>query len=514
MRPLTIIIMLSWVVSLAAAPVYDILEYGAVADGETINTEAIQSAIDECAWKGGGTVLIHSGTYVSGTIILKNHVTLRVEAGATLLASPDLEDYPDITPEIPYQYTPRFTRYLIYAEKAEQIAIEGRGTIDGRGRDFPYIRGEDKNRPYIIRFAECKNVRVQDIYFYDSARWLQHYLGCEDVVIDGITVVATTRENRDGIDIDSCDRVRISNCDINSGDDAIVLKATAQRPCKNVVVTNCVLRSTASALKLGTESSGGFENILFDNCAIYDVTGDAIALEMVDGGRFDRVTVSNMVIDGARTAIFVRLGNRARPIPGIEPPGMGSMQNIIIDNIQATNIRNLGCSITGLPDHPVEHVMLSNIRIRFEGGGTLEHAMQEVPEKPRAYPSSKMFETLPAYGFYCRHVRDLSFDHVRLDVEEPDIRPAMICDDVEQLEVTDFDAEINEQTKSYFSFVNVREALISNCLPMGNCAMFLNLEGAQNQTISLFQNSLYTCQTITNPTGNALIHVGENITTR
>jgi polygalacturonase len=506
---------LLWVVSLAGTPVYDILDYGAVADGETINTGAIQSTIDECAWKGGGTVLIHSGTYVSGTLILKSYVTLRVEAGATLLASPDLEDYPDITPEIPYLYTPRFTRYLIYAEKAQQIAIEGLGTIDGRGRNFPYIRGEDKNRPYILRFAECKNVRVQDIYFHDSARWLQHYLGCEDVLIDGISVLAPTRENRDGIDIDSCNKVRISNCNIDSGDDAIVLKATAQRPCKNVVVTNCNLRSRgASAIKLGTESSGGFENILFENCSIYDTGGDAIALEMVDGGRFDRVTVSNIVINGARTAIFVRLGNRARPIPGIDPPGMGSMQNIIIDNIQATNIGKWGCSITGLPDHPVEHVMFSNIRIQFAGGGTFRDAQKVLEEKSRAYPSSKMFETLPAYGFFCRHVRDLSFDHIRLDVEEPDRRPVMICEDVEQLEVTDFDAEIDEQAKSYFSFVNVREALISNCLPLGNCAMFVSIEGVQNKTISLFQNSLYTCQNITNPTGKALIHVGENITKR
>ncbi len=497
--------------SLSYAETFDIQDFGAKGDGQTINTTAIQAAIDKAFDNGGGTVLVRDGTHVFGTIILKSNVTLFIESGATLLASPNLDDYPDITPEIPYQYTHRFTRYLIYAEKAENIAITGQGTIDGRGRNFPYIRGEDKNRPYIIRFAECKNVTVRDVTFLDSARWLQHYLGCEDVVIDGITVLAPTRENRDGIDIDSCNKVRISNCNIDSGDDAIVLKATAMRPCQNVTVTNCVLRSRgASALKLGTESNGGFENILFDNCTVYDTGGDAIALEMVDGGAFDRMTVSNINIKNARTAIFVRLGNRARPIPGIEKPGMGSMKNIIIDNIQATDIGNWGCSITGLPDHPVEHITISNVHIQFKGGGTLDDAAKAVPEKPEAYPSSKMFEMLPAYGFYCRHVSNMNLKNVSLSVASPDYRPAVICDDVQNLDMSDLDAVIHDQAPCFFRFSYVRDASIINCQPLGECETFLAID-SKTTGVSLFANDLRQVSAIVTPEHASAVYVGDNL---
>jgi polygalacturonase len=489
---------------------YDISEFGAVADGEKVNTRAIQSAIDQAHNAGGGEVVIPAGTFVTGTIILKSNVTLSVQPGAILLASPNLEDYPDITPEIPYQYTHRFTRYLIYAEKAENIAVVGKGTIDGRGRNFPYVRGEDKNRPYIIRFAECKNVTIRDIRFLDSARWLQHYLGCEDVVIDGITVIAPTRENRDGIDIDSCNKVRISNCFIYSGDDAIVLKATAMRTCENVTVSNCVLSSKASAIKLGTESNGGFENILFDNCTIYDTDGDAIALEMVDGGSFDRVTVSNINIKNARTAIFVRLGNRARPIPGIEKPGMGSMRNIIIDNIQATGIGNWGCSITGLPDHPVENVTISNVRIQFAGGGTLDDAARQLEEKPETYPSSNMFKILPAYGFYCRHVSNIDIHSISLDVISPDLRPAVICDDVQKLDLNNVDAVIHEEAPAYVSFSNVSDASVYNCRPVGNCAAFLAVDDAA-KNIALFANDLHAVTQIVKPDNARNVYIGDNM---
>ena len=224
--------------SLAARGSYDVRQFGAVGDGETLDTAAIQKAIDTCAADGGGLVCLRSGTFLSGTIILKSNVTLYVEAGATLLGSRNMDDYPDINPKVKYLYSTRFTKYMIYAERAENIGIAGRGTINGQGQFYKKPHG-DKLRPYIVRFAECKNVRVTGVTFLNSARWLSHYLACEDVVIDGIKIHSRLRENRDGIDVDSCRWVRISNCHIYSGDDAIVLKATAHRLCQHVTVTNC-----------------------------------------------------------------------------------------------------------------------------------------------------------------------------------------------------------------------------------------------------------------------------------
>lgn len=473
---------------------WDPYDYGAKSDGKTINTKAIQTAIDECHASGGGKVILYGGTFVSGTIILKSNVCLHVEAGSALLGSEDLNDYPDITPSLLYLYTNRFTRYLIYAEKAENISITGRGTIDGRGRVFPYIRNEDKNRPYILRFAECKNVMVRDIIFLDSARWLQHYLACENVTIDGITVIAQTRENRDGIDIDSCNKVRIANSFIDSGDDAIVLKATAMIPCKNVTVSNCVLRSKASALKLGTESNGGFENIVFTCCSIYDTTGDAIAIEMVDGAKCDRITVSNIVINTARNAIFIRLGNRARPIPGVEKPGRGSMSNLIIDNIQAARISNWGCSITGLPEQIIENVSLNNIHIQYEGGGTMEDAKREIPEKPEAYPSSSMYGMLPVYGFFCRHLRNFNLHNVSIGYENKDARPAIYCENMNGLSITNFNGKIDPDANALLVFENVKNAMITGCRPSGTSRSFLKVLDTDSENISLFNNDLSKVQ--------------------
>ena len=334
-----------------ATGTFNVRDYGAVGDGITLDTRAIQATIETCAQAGGGKVYFNNGKFLSGTIYLKSNVTLYIEAGAVLLGSKNLGDYPVTIPAF-RSYTDNYTdKSLIYAEKVENITIMGRGVIDGQGASF---EGPYKVRPYMIRVIECNDVTVKNLTLRNSPMWVQHYLACDNVTIDGIKVDSVVNGNNDGIDIDCCRKVCISNCNINSLDDAIVLKSTADRLCRDVTITNCVLTSRCNALKLGTESNGGFQNITINNCTIYDTRSTGIALELVDGGVFDRVNISNIVMENVGCAIFIRLGNRARPFEKVivdaksptsskfkvmadaKIPGMGSMKNIIIKKRRAS----------------------------------------------------------------------------------------------------------------------------------------------------------------------------------
>ena len=416
---------------LGAERFYDVCDYGAQGDGRMLCTDSIQKAINECAKAGGGTVYFPPGKFLSGTIYMKSGVTLKLDACSTLLGSTDLKAYP-VTVSGFRSYTDNYTdKSLIYSEKQERIAITGKGTIDGQGASF---KGPYKQRPYMIRFIQCKNVVVEDVTIRNSPMWVQHYLACDDVRISDITVRSHVNGNNDGIDIDCCQRVIVSGCNVDSGDDAIVLKSTADRPCKDVVVSNCILRSTCNALKMGTESNGGFENIVITGCSIYDTHLAGVALEIVDGGVMDGVIISNITMNKVGAPIFIRLGNRARPFKdGMEKPGIGRLRNITISNIQARGASVTGCAISGLPEAAIENVTISNVRFSFDGGGTKEQAERVIPEKPTDYPEYSMFGTLPAYGFYCRHIKGLKLLNVELRTVQSDKRQAIVFDDVQDV---------------------------------------------------------------------------------
>ena len=467
---------------------YDVRQYGAKPDGARLNTRAIQAAIDACAGAGGGTVWFPAGTYLSGTLVLKSHVTLEFSAGAVLRGSADLADYPSHIPAL-RSYTDTYTeKSLLYAENAENIGIRGRGAIDGQGASF---HGPYKVRPYLLQFVNCRDVSVADLAIRDSPMWVQHYLGCEQVEIRGITVRSRVNANNDGIDIDACTGVRISDCEVWSGDDAIVLKATLDRPCRDVVITNCVVSSLCNALKLGTESSGDFSNIAISNCTIRDTRLAGLAIEAVDGGTLDRISVSNLTMSGVGAPIFVRLGNRGRPfVPDGRRPPIGGLRHVSISNVQADGAGKTGCAIAGLAGHLIEYLVMDNIRVSFAGGGKAADTRREIPERPEAYPEFNMFGALPAYGFYCRHVRNLALRNIQASFEQQDERPGLFCDDVERVELAGCEFAGGQEGDAAVRLHNARDVFVHGCRSAGRFGAWLRISGDRSRGIRLTGNSL------------------------
>ena len=470
----------------AAEVLYDVRGFGADGDGQTLCTNAIQKAVDKCSAAGGGVVYLPPGQFLSGTIRLKSGVTLRLDAGCTLLGSRNLKDYPPAVPAY-RSYTDNYTdKSLIYGEKLERVAIIGPGTIDGQGASF---QGPYKVRPYMIRLVECRDVLVEGVTIKDSPMWVQHYLACEDVRISGITVRSHVNANNDGIDIDSCRRVVITGCNVDSGDDAIVLKSTSARPCTDVVVANCILRSTCNALKMGTESNGGFQNILLTGCTIYDTHLAGVALEIVDGGTMDRIVVSDITMTGVGVPLFLRLGNRARRFKeDMDKPGLGAMRNITISNIEASGANPTGCALAGLPDAKIENVTLSNIRLSFAGGGKADETSGTIPEEADKYPEYAMFGRLPAYGLYCRHVAGLKLANVQVQLAGEDKRHAVVLEDVKDATIDGLDAPYFAGAAAILRLTDAQDIFIRNCRPPAGTDPFLSLQGPQTAGVTLIGN--------------------------
>jgi polygalacturonase len=343
----------------ASNNMFDPYDYGATGDGSTLDTKAVQDAIDAADhFDEGGTVYIKPGRYLCGTLHLRSNVTLHLSAGAVILGSRNPDDYPGNL--MPFRDAVGADRgkALIYAHNARNICIEGQGTIDGQGKGIAHPR------PMLLRILGCTGVTVRNVTLKDSAAWVQHYLRCTDVQIIGVRVTSHCNSNNDGINLDGCQRVVVSGCHFSAGDDAFTLKCTTSTPCRDVAVSNCLFQSECNGIKFGTESIGGFENITISNCVVYDTHLCGLTVATVDGAFLRNVLISNIAMRNVGGAIFVRLGSRGYNLPKdvVQRP-VGSLTGLVIRDITATGVDAIGSAILGLEDRPIEDVTLENIRI-------------------------------------------------------------------------------------------------------------------------------------------------------
>ena len=471
MRAILFIFLLTFCAASLISQEHNILSHGAKPDGVTLNTFFIQSAIDAAHKSGGGRVVIPEGTFLSGSIVMKSGVELHLQENAILLGSTD-----------PAHYI-KMSRWkaLVIADGQQDISISGAGIIDGQGRrlalhidslfyagkidsadyNFVEVRPKYYLRPQLIEFVNCRDVDVTEVTLKNAACWVQTYDRCQNVRLDNVHTESDAYWNNDGIDIVDCKNVQITNCFVNASDDGICIKS--QSPdyyCDSIYVGNCIVRSSASAIKFGTVSHGGFRNVVIENIKVYDTFRSAIAIESVDGGFLENVLVQNVHAVNTGSAIFIRLGKRT------QREHSSTLKNVTIKNIKvevaferpdyAYEIRGpelpffhntFPSSITGIPGHPVENVTLENIEILYPGRGNNGLAnmplsrLKDVPEKESAYPEFSMFGELPSWGFYIRHMDGLTMKNIKLSIDAPDYRPAIIMDDVRNVSIDSLQIE-------------------------------------------------------------------------
>ena len=414
----------------------NILNYGAVADGVTVNTQAIQNAIDAVAAAGGGTVTVPTGVFLTAAIELKSHVELYLEKNAILRATLNVpEDFPK--------------RGFLVADGAVDVSISGSGIIDGHSDD-PYYKQfklNDSKRPNGVIFKNCRDVSVTGIHITNAGSWTLRLLGCDGVKIDGITIYCLTQPNNDGIDVDA-KNVTISNCRISSDDDGICLKSDIPGflP-ENIVVSNCVIASNCNPIKLGTSSVTGFRNVAFSNCVIRPTeesnvwewsehyrkvtpgtkTGlSGITVQCVDGGTVENISFDNIVMEGVITPIFVCLNHRRGD--------HGILRNLQFRGITAKANGIIPCLVSGVPDNAVEDIIFRDIVVEHEGGD--EPMTEPLPENLNGYPENRMYGSCnPAGGLYIRHARGITVDNFQVRQRQTDFRPAVVLEDVSDLQM-------------------------------------------------------------------------------
>ncbi len=453
---LLLLFILSAVALQMQAKDYNASMFGAKSNGTTLNTSSIQKGIDYISENGGGRLVFYVGRYLTGTIYLKSNVTIHLEEGAILVGSTNPFDY-----EKNFNWTA-----MIFALDQENIGITGKGVIDGQGfqvatnlvdmihkgvvKDpLKYDRPNETIRPQNIYFRGCRNIVIRDINLRDPGSWNQQYDQCCNLVIDNIRVDSKSYWNNDGVDIVDCDSVVVSNSYFDAADDGICLKShSADFVCQNVWIRNNTVRTSANGIKFGTVGRGGFRNISIVNNLVFDTYRSAITFAAVDGGFVENIIVDSLRSLNTGNVIFLRIGER-------RAGKKGRMNGVIISNVYAEvpatkpdagyNYegpvedlpRNISpSSIVGMPDAMIENITLRNIEIHYPGGGNPHYAkvgldeLNKVPEMGASYPEFSMFKELPAWGFYIRHAKGITFDNVRLVCDKQDYRTAVVLDDV------------------------------------------------------------------------------------
>jgi polygalacturonase len=450
-----------------ASAVFDISSFGATGDGKNLDSPAINRAIAAASATGGGVVRVPAGTYACHSVRLATFVTLVLEPGAIILAAAP-PGYDAAESNVPWEAYQDFGHNhwhnsLIWAEGVHDVALLGPGRIWGRGLS----RGEAAEAGLppadtpgagdkAIALKHCRNVILRDFSILAGGHFGILASGVDNLMIDGLMIDT----NRDGMNIDCCRNVHISNCSVNSPwDDGICLKSSFAlghvRATESVTISSCHVmgyklgtmldgtferlegadrQQATGRIKLGTESNGGFKNIAISNCTFESCRG--FALETVDGGAVEDITFTGLTMRDIRNApFFLRLGARLRGPPGIAP---GTLRRIIISDIVCDAPANdMPAIISGIPGHVIEDITISNFYL-VQRGGSADRAAINPPEEEKDYPEPSHFGPLPAQALFVRHASNLEVSNFKIASETPDARPVCWLSNVDGAEFLRF----------------------------------------------------------------------------
>lgn len=479
-----------------------VTDFGAVGDGKAIDTLAIQAAVDVCTESGGGKVYFGPGNYLTGTILLKNNVCLYLEAGAIIIGSTNFTDY------LPDSYCRTVTRGALFlGQNLKNVAVEGRGCIDGNGSAFweSEYCNETALKPKLQRpsalflIADSENIIFRDITIKNSPCYTLWMFGCDKVKVLGITIDNPLNgPNTDAIDIDCCGSVFISDCHISAGDDCIALKSDAKRlgrnkACENIVVSNCTLRSSTCAIRVGYEGDAPIKNCVFSNLIIYDSSKgiDIISIlpylpmpsftEINEGPRIEGLIFSDIVMENVKNPIYIWQG---KEVDGIFK---GKIENIKISNIIAKSKQF--CFIGGISGSPIRDISISNVKLIIQGIN--ESSEFEVP---CVWGGDKI-----PWGIYCRHINGLVLNNVDVEFEQNAVNWSGVlkCEEVEDIDINAFRCKYNLEKSEIASIAlaNCKNSFIHGCNPLSEVKVFLKLEGRGTESIMLSSNNFTYAKT-------------------
>ena len=482
------------------ARVYNIRAYGAKGDGTTVDTAAVQAAIDACTRDGGGTVLVPAGTFVIGTTELKSNVTLHIAASGKLLGSGDGKQYHAVD-AIPLHGDTTLNDgnwALLFAVHAKNAAVEGPGAIDGQGAQFhSAVRGTPppsgvggNKRPYHVLVYQCEDFSIRNISLLDCAYHSVRIIESKRVHLDRIYIHNRVNGNNDGFHFISAQYVTISNCIVKSQDDACAMFGS----CQYITITNSSFSTRWSVFRFG---GGHVQNIAVSNCLLYEVDGCPFKFQGDPGSLFENISFSDIVLQNVTGPISISIGGQLPP-PDDKSPVIA--RNISFSNIHGTVTTNppqlSEASVTSgynpgethscivlnsVNDSVLENISFSNVHLTFGGGGTAEDAARR--DVPEIFGEYFRLGPMPAYGLYARNARGITLQNIRFQLATPDLRPAVILDHVEDVSINGFSVQGNAEAESVLRFIDSRQALLTGTRVLKQASVFLQLEGSGNDDI-------------------------------